>query len=223
VRDAAEREPGERRPQHAGRARGGDSGALERDACKRRRGQPGRRNAPRKAGGARGHAQRPERHQQSVGRIAGAQHVLDVEQLGRDRHREEQQRADGSSERDPQNGVRGQEGDAVARRAAVTGRLGQRHGPQQARVLDAVGQPPRDAAQHDGRPEQREEERGERQRRAGPRLDMQRERDPEEEVAERGEPDGTDDQPDIAKTEHGHGGQLAPPPWMQRAHSVNAA
>jgi hypothetical protein len=101
--------------------------------------------------------------------------------------------------------------------------LGERDRPEQPPVLHPVADAPGDAAEHDGRAEQREEEPGQGQGRAGLRLDVQRERYPEQEVAEGGEAYGTDDQAYVAEAEDGRRRQLRPRRCPQRAASVNAA
>ena len=54
---------------------------------------------------ARDHAAEPGRHHQAVGGVGGLEHVLDVDDLGGDRHGEERERADRCGERDAQHAV----------------------------------------------------------------------------------------------------------------------
>ena len=83
-------------------------------------------------------------------------------------------------------------------------RLGERDRDEQARVLDAVGEAAGEAGERDARAEQREEERRDGVGRAGGRLDVQRERHPDEEVADRRQADGRHEQADVAEGEGAH-------------------
>ena len=73
----------------------------------------------------------------------------------------------------------------------------------------AVDEPPGDAAERHDRTPEAEEERGDRERRAG-RTDVQGEQDPKRRVADGRDADGGDDQADVAEAEHGHGRSMRP-------------
>ena len=120
-------------------AAAGEPGALDRDGGERADGQRARGHAPGEADGAGDHAERPARDEHAEGGVAGAEHVLDEEHLGRDRDGEEQQRGDGGGQRDAQDAVGGQEGEPVARAPAVAGARAAARGSRRACIAAARG------------------------------------------------------------------------------------
>ena len=87
---------------------------------------------------------------------------------------------------------------SVSASAAATTACATRRPQQQPARLDAVGQQPGGRREQDDRAPQADHQRGD--RRPGARLlvHVQRERDPEQEVAERRDPDRSDDEPAVA-------------------------
>ena len=100
------------------------------------------------------------------------------------------------------------------------GCLGERDADQERPVLETVDDRAREArAQYDRTPE-REEDRGDRERRAGALLHVQDERDDGEEVAQRRQAGGAGQQAEVAAAGDRHGGDRRGRPFAHRSACV---